>query len=241
MYHGHFAAALLIKALSGPSIPAWPIMFGSSILDIIGRMDGLLGLDILQPDVNAGPYMYARFVFIDWEHSLFMMLVWSCLFGWILCHYIAGFSKEASMLGAASSIIHWLMDIIVIEKTGLTLSPHGNYHFGLGLYEKLPIFSWVLECILCAILASLASAIMRRSSVNVPKAWVLLAILSAIMSPWTSPLLLVAYLDKKDMLGKLLPVVQAVGFWVAYIVPATIFSRLLDDAEGRAAFERKRL
>jgi hypothetical protein len=35
MYHGNFAAGLLVKAVYEPSILAWPIMMGSSILDII--------------------------------------------------------------------------------------------------------------------------------------------------------------------------------------------------------------
>src|ERR1700742_1495869 len=162
MYHGHFAAALLIKAIYGPAIPAWPIMFGSSILDVIGAVDALLGLDVIIPDSTRGPYMYSRFVVIDWEHSIVMMLFWSCIFGWIGCHYLAGFSKEASILGAASSVIHWLMDVLVIEPTGLTIYPHGQYHFGLGLYEKFPVGSWVLECILCAVLAGAAYTICKH-------------------------------------------------------------------------------
>jgi len=69
VYQGHFAAALLIKALAGPSNPAWPITFGSSILDIIGGLDRFLGLDIIEPDKTAGSYVYSRFVFIDWKRS----------------------------------------------------------------------------------------------------------------------------------------------------------------------------
>jgi hypothetical protein len=48
------------------------------------------------------------------------------------------------------------MDILVAEPTALTLYPHGSYHFGLGLYEKLSILLWVLSCILCIVLASAA-------------------------------------------------------------------------------------
>jgi hypothetical protein len=215
-------------------------MFGSSILDIIGALDGLLGLDIIRPDTKRGPYMYSQFVFIDWDHSLLMMLVWACLFGWILCHHAASFSKEASMVGAASAIIHWLMDTVVIENTGLTLYPHGKYHFGFGLYEKFPIFSWVLECILSAIFATLASRIMKtKSGADISKACALLAVLSVCMSPWTSPLLLVARLYEKHMIGSWTPLIQALGIWSAYFIPAIIFTKFIDGAERDAAVAKK--
>ncbi|ETI21684.1 hypothetical protein G647_08031 [Cladophialophora carrionii CBS 160.54] len=126
-------------------------------LRYMGAVDALLGLDIIVPDTTKGSYMYSRFEFIDWEHSIVMMIIWSCIFGWVRCHYLAGFSKEASILGAASSIIHWLMDVLVIEPTGLTIYPHGQYHFGLGLYEKYPVGSWALECILCIALGGASS------------------------------------------------------------------------------------
>ncbi|KAG4432994.1 hypothetical protein IFR05_011509 [Cadophora sp. M221] len=240
MYHGHFAAGLLIKAIYGPSIPAWPIIMGSGILDVIGGLDGLLGLDLIIPSTARGPYMYSTFAFIDWEHSALMMFVWSCIFGWVGCHYLAGFSKEASILGAASSIIHWLMDILVIEPTGLTLYPHADFHFGLGLYEKLPIFSWVLECILCIVFAGAAQYISKkRCGADISKACMLLAGLSLLMSPWTSPLLLVAYIHETHGFGSYLGLTQAVGFWTAYIVPAVIFSKILDTADQKALAEKK--
>ncbi|KIW64747.1 hypothetical protein PV04_09658 [Phialophora macrospora] len=240
MYHGHFAAGLLIKASFGPRIPAWPVMFGSSVLDIIGAVDALLGLDVIVPDSTKGPYMYSRFEFIDWDHSIVMMMTWSCVFGWIGCHYLAGFSKEASILGAASTIIHWLMDVLVIEPTGLTIYPHGQYHFGLGLYEKYPVGSWVLECVVCIILAGAAQTVSKeRSGADISQACVLLAILSLLMSPWTSPLLLVARIHEKCGWKGYLPVVQWAGFWTAYIVPATIFSRILDKADRKAVAAKK--
>jgi hypothetical protein len=148
MYHGHFATGLLVKAIYGPSIPAWPIMMGSSILDIIG---------------------------------------------------------------------------------------------GLGLYEKLPVLSWVLECILCIVLAGAARQISKnRCGADITTACALLAVLSLLMSPWTSPLLLVAHIYERYGFGNYLSLVQAFGFWTAYIVPATVFSNILDKADQDALVEKKR-
>jgi hypothetical protein len=240
MYHGHFAAGLVVKAIYGPSIPAWPIMVGSSILDIIGGLDAVLGLSTITPSTARGPYMYSTFIFIDWEHSALMMVAWASLFGWVGCHHLMGFSKEASLLGAASSILHWLMDVLVVEPTALTLYPHGNYHFGLGLYEKLPVLSWVLECILCIVLAGAARQISKnRCGADITTACAFLAVLSLLMSPWTSPLLLVAHIYERYGFGNYLPLVQALGFWTAYVVPATVFSNILDKADRDALVEKK--
>ncbi|KAH9219828.1 hypothetical protein DL95DRAFT_457094 [Leptodontidium sp. 2 PMI_412] len=215
MYHGHFATGLLLKAIYGHSIPAWPVMMGSSFLDIIGGLDALLGLTVITLSSARGPYMYSTFTFIDWEHSALMMLIWSSLF-WM----------------GSSSVLHWLMDILVVESTALTLYPHGNYHFGLGLYEKFPIFSWVLECILCAVVAGAASRIsLMRSGADISRACVFLGIISLLMSLWTSPLRLVAYIHETYGFGNYLSYVQTAGFWTAYIIPATIFSKILDGAD----------
>lgn len=242
MYHGHFAFALLLKSLCGPSIPSLPILLGTSLLDLIGGLNNLLGLDILRPDFTAGPYMYTRFDFIDWDHSLLMMLVWSCLFGWILCHRIAGYSTEASMIGAATSVLHWVMDTLVIEPTGLTLYPHGHFHFGFGLYEKYPIGSWVLECALCLGLGVLASKIAwRRNGTEMAPALGLLGVLAMVMSPWTSPLGFVAGIVRREDLGYWMRVLQTGILWVGYGVPAWLFSRLIDGAEKEALRGKKRV
>lgn len=106
--------------------------------------------------------MYSNFVFIDWEHSVLMMLVWFYVFGWVDCHILRGFSKEAAMLGAASSVVHWLMDTLVIAPSGLTLYSHGTYHFGLGFYEKYPTGSWIGENAFAAVLSYIAYRIMKE-------------------------------------------------------------------------------
>lgn len=240
MFQGHFATALLIKAFAGRSIPSWPIFFGSSLLDIIGGIDAFLGLDVLQPDTNAGPYLYTNLVFIDWEHSVLMMLVYSCLFGWIACHVLGGFSKEAAMVGAASSILHWLMDVLVVAPTAFTLFPHGDYHFGLGLYERYPVGSWVAENIMVAVFSFVAYRKLKADiGADISMALILIAGLAVLMSPWTSPLLLIAYLSDWGWLDGILGIVQMVSFTTAYVVPALLFTRIVDGAVARAESDGK--
>jgi hypothetical protein len=73
------------------------------------------------------------------------------------------------------------MKILVVEPTALTLYRYGNYHFGLGL----SVLSWALKYILCVVLAGAA---------DIATACSLLAVLTILTSPWTSPRLLVAHI-----------------------------------------------
>jgi hypothetical protein len=101
------------------------------------------------------------------------------------------FSKEAGLLGTASPILHWLLNILVVEPTALTLYPYGNYRFGLGL----SVLSWAFECILCIVLASAARQTNRkRCGAGIVTACTPLAMPSRLMSPWTSSLLLVVHI-----------------------------------------------
>jgi hypothetical protein len=87
------------------------------------------------------------------------------------------------------------MDILVVEPTSLTLSPHGSYHFDLGLYDKLSVLSWALKCILFIVLAGAAHQLSRkRCGADIATACALLVTPSLLMSPWTSPLLLVVHI-----------------------------------------------
>ena len=236
MYQAHYATALLLKSLTGPSIPSWPIFFGSSLLDILTAIATFLGLDALELDSTAGPYLYTNLVFIDWEHSLLMMLIWCVIFGWVYCHVRCGFRKEAAMLGAVSVVLHWGMDVLVVASSALKLYPHGARHFGMGLYEKYPVGSWVGENAYCVI-ASVAAVRLtkRRSGADISGTLLPMAGLCVLMSPWLSPLLLVARLYERGLLvGWMLRLVQMVGFTTACVAPALLLSRIVDRKERKA-------
>ncbi|KAL5322574.1 hypothetical protein ACEPPN_010547 [Leptodophora sp. 'Broadleaf-Isolate-01'] len=112
MFHGHFAAGLLLKAIYGPSIPACPAMMGSSFLDIIGGLDALLGLTVITPSSARGPYMYSTFTFIDWEHSALMMLIWSSIFGWATY----GFGNYLSYVQTAGFWTAYIIPATIFSK-----------------------------------------------------------------------------------------------------------------------------
>jgi len=113
-----------------------------------------------------------------------------------------------------------------------------------GFMRKYPLGSWVLECILfCPPLwAGAAQAISKqRSGADVSQACILLAVLSILMSPWTLAICcFVAKIHEQYGWGGLssgCSVGQAFGF--AYIIPATIFSKILDRADSDALAAKK--
>jgi hypothetical protein len=83
------------------------------------------------------------------------MVVLACIFRWV-SHHLTSVNKEANLLWATSPILHWLMDILVVEPIALMLYRYGNYPFSLGLDDKLTVLSWVLSCTLCIVLAGAA-------------------------------------------------------------------------------------
>ena len=169
-----------------------------------------------------------------------MMLLYSVLFAWVGCHVYMGYDRNVSLIGAASSIVHWLMDVLVVAPTAFTLYPHGSWHFGLGMYERYPLGSWVAE----NVYTMLASYVAYRITLNrnTPKrgadispALYVMAALCVLMSPWLSPLLVVARLYEAGWLqGKVLAAVQMGGFVTAYVVPAVVLVGIVDGAERDA-------
>ena len=169
-----------------------------------------------------------------------MMLLYSVLFAWVGCHVYMGYPPNVAVVGAASSIVHWLMDVLVVSPTAFTLYPHGSWHFGLGMYEKYPLGSWVAENFYTLGASYMAySMTLNRDApkrgADIFPALYVMAALCVLMSPWLSPLLLVARLYEAGYLpGRVLALVQMAGFWTAYIVPAMILVGIVDGAERDA-------
>ena len=124
-----------------------------------------------------------------------MMLMWSCLFACVDCHKTAGYKQDASLINAASSVIHWMLDVLVIVPRGISSFPQADFGIGLGLCDGYPLKSWIMENTTCAVLAFVAYTVFQQwNGADISRACGVLASLSVAMSSWTSPLLVVARL-----------------------------------------------
>ncbi|HUB06955.1 MAG TPA: hypothetical protein VMB50_08140 [Myxococcales bacterium] len=140
MYSGHFAAGLAIGAKER-RVPPLAILMGVGFLDLVNGVLVMAGIEHVRP-APAEPLAF-DLVFIDWDHSIAMALVWSALFGglvYLLCRR----DLRAGVVGGLAALSHIVLDIPV-HNGDLALWPGSSMHLGFYLWHDYPVFSYVLE------------------------------------------------------------------------------------------------
>ncbi|MCA0177760.1 MAG: hypothetical protein LCH73_15990 [Proteobacteria bacterium] len=185
MYVGHFAIGLALKARF-PKTPTLPLLLGVGFLDILDGLFIVLGWNLVTPNLNAGPYLFFDLTFIDWDHSLAAALLWSLVWGALFIR-----DKRGALLAFVAAFSHIVADW-PLHNHDLALFPYADTHLGLGGWGRLGTLSWVLEGLFAAVLAAYAA----RRAAQQGQRWiwpcVLLLVLFANLSPWLSPMKLVA-------------------------------------------------
>lgn len=223
MFVGHFATGLAIKSFA-PKVKALPIIMGVGLIDVLDGVFIMAGANQVEPNLDAGPYLFFDLVFIDWDHSLLMALIWSSIWGLIFLRN--GRATAALAFGAAIS--HWLTDL-PLHNADLAVYPFSQYEFGFGLWGSLHTGAWVLEGIYSAIMIGIAWWKFRSRAVSLVWPIMICLILFVNLSPWLSPMKLVAGLgDPADYL------LHGALVTLGFLVPGFILSWLVDRGERRA-------
>lgn len=225
MYVGHFAGGVLIKALC-PNTPSLPIIFGVGWLDIIDGVLVMLGIDHVRPNPAAGPYLFFDLVFVDWDHSLLMAVIFSAVWAVMMkSKYGTSAPEGLALISALAVFSHWLGDV-PFHNLDLAAYPYSEKHFGWGWWGRFLTMSWVYEGVFSAVCLGLAAFIFSRRSVDIK--WTLLVhgALFLNLSPWLSPMKFVATLGHPtDYL------VHGALVTVGFVAPGYILCRLLDKSE----------
>jgi len=219
MYAGHFAIGLAIKSRF-PRIPTIPIMLGIGILDIINGIFVALGIERVTPNLASGPYLFLDLTWIDWDHSLLMAVMWSFAWGAVFIK-----NPKVAVIAAAAVFSHFLADW-PMHNHDLAIYPYSTYHAGLGLWGYLGVGSWFLEGAFSGILMIYAWRESARRGVNLLWPVLLLAILFLQLSPWLSPMQIVARLDEPFV-----HIIYGVIVTIGYLVPGLLMTWLIDRAE----------
>lgn len=180
MFVGHIAVGVAIKALF-PRTPTKPILIGAGLLDILDGLFVLVGIDHIQANLAAGPYVFFDLSFVDWDHSLLMAALISVL--WALL-----FRKDKTTAWVAGLAVfsHFLGDWPV-HNNDLALYPHAIEHLGGGLWGTLGTASWVLEGLFSAALLAFSWVRLRAHGVSLLWPTVALTVSFFNASPWLSP------------------------------------------------------
>lgn len=223
MFVGHFATGLAIKSFA-PKVPAMPIIMGVGVLDVVDGLLIMAGANHVEPNLDAGPYLFFDLVFIDWDHSLLMAVVLSLIWGLIFLR--KGWVVAAFAAGAAFS--HWLTDL-PLHNADLALFPFSQVELGFGLWESLLTGAWVLEGVYSAIMLGIAWWKFRSRGVGIVWPTVILAFLFINLSPWLSPMKIAAELgNPADYL------VHGALVTLGFLMPGLLMSWLVDRAERKA-------
>lgn len=222
MYAGHFVIALAINA-ARPTLPALPVLLGVGLLDILYGLFVVTGVSQAVPNLASGPYLFFDLTFIDWDHSFLMALVWSLAWAGVF------WKRPGLALAAGCAVLSHFVADLPMHNMDLALYPYATDHWGMGLWGRLGTAAWVLEGAFCVVVAGYAWRRQARRGVSLYWPLLLLALLFASMSPWTSPMKFIA--------GAGVPAAQLLhGVLVAFgfLLPALALAALVGRAELRA-------
>ncbi|MDM0045028.1 hypothetical protein QTH91_11095 [Variovorax dokdonensis] len=222
MYVGHFAIGLAIKARM-PDVPTLPIMLGVGFLDILDGLFIIAGFDRVTPNLLAGPYLFFDLTFIDWDHSLLMALLWSLVWGALFLR-----TPKVALVAALAAFSHFIADW-PMHNGDLALHPHSSEHLGWGLWGRWGTLSWAAEGLFVAALCSYAWVKSAGRGVSLVWPCVVLAVLMLNLSPWLSPMKVIATLDEPAA-----HVAHGALVALGFLVPGLLITWLMNAAERRA-------
>ncbi len=218
MYFGHFAIGVALKACQ-PKVSVWPIMIGVGLIDILNGIFIIAGLDIVTPDLKALPYLYFDLTYIDWDHSLLMAIIWSSLFGLLFWRK----SRRTAIVAFIAAISHFIVDI-PLHNSDMAIFPTSQIKIGMGLWGSHPYNSWVLEILFSIILLGYGYVKSRKEGINILPQLVFITLVIIQMSPWLSPMKIVAKLGNPyDYL--LHGVLVSVGFIAPSLILILLYKR----------------
>jgi|SRR6516162_3408792 len=223
MYVGHFAIGFAIKSVS-PKTPTLPVMLGVGFMDIIDGLLIIAGADRVTPNLNSGPYLFFDLTFIDWDHSLLMAIVLSLLWASLfrrdtLTAWIAGFAVFSNFLA------DW-----PLHNHDMALFPYSKEHLGYGLWGMLGTTSWLLEGAFALMLIGFAEWQNRARGVSYKWATLILALLFFQMSPWLSPMKLIAQLSEPAT-----HLLHGALVTIGFLVPGLFLTWLIEREERHAS------
>jgi hypothetical protein len=222
MYVGHFAIGLAIKARM-PEVPTLPIMLGVGFLDILDGLFIIAGFDRVTPNLLAGPYLFFDLTFIDWDHSLLMALLWSLVWGVLFSR-----TPKVALVAALAAFSHFIADW-PMHNGDLALYPHSSEHLGWGLWGRWATLSWAAEGLFAVALCSYAWVQSASRGVSLLWPCVVLAVLMLNLSPWLSPMKVIATLDEPAA-----HVAHGALVALGFLVPGLLIAWLTNAAERRA-------
>jgi hypothetical protein len=143
MFIGHFGVAFGSKKIA-PRVSLGTMILAAQLLDLVWPLLLLLGIEHVRIDPGNTAYTPLEFYDYPITHSLFMVLIWSLLFGGVY------FGLKRRLKGAivvgCGVLSHWVLDFLT-HRPDLPIVPWAQSFAGLGLWNSIPatiIVEWAI-------------------------------------------------------------------------------------------------
>lgn len=134
MFIGHFGVGLAGKKI-GKSVSLGTYFLATQWIDLIWPILLLLGVEHVEIKPGVSKVTPLDFTYYPFTHSLFGVIVWGLLFGFI--YYLIKKNLKAAIILGLLVLSHWILDLLV-HIPDLPLFPGYNLKVGLGLWNSLP-------------------------------------------------------------------------------------------------------
>lgn len=132
MFIGHYALGLAAKR-AAPRTSLGNLFIAPTLADLLWPIFLLLGVEHVHAVPNANPFLVGWFDDYPYSHSLFMLIVWGALFGY-LYRFRTGNRRGALVIGLLV-VSHWVLDFIT-HRPDMPIYP-GGPKVGLGLWNSM--------------------------------------------------------------------------------------------------------
>ncbi len=132
MFIGHYALGLAAKR-AAPRTSLGNLFIAPTLADLLWPIFLLLGLEQVHAVPNSNPFLVGWFDDYPYSHSLFMLLVWGALYGYL--YRARSGNKRGALVIGLLVVSHWVLDFIT-HRPDMPFYP-GGPKVGLGLWNSV--------------------------------------------------------------------------------------------------------
>jgi membrane-bound metal-dependent hydrolase YbcI (DUF457 family) len=173
MFIGHYALGLAAKK-AAPRTSLGTLFIAPTLADLLWPIFLLLGWEHAHFVPGPNPFLTLWLDDIPYSHSLFMLIVWGALFGYL--YWRRRGDRRAALVIGLLVVSHWLLDFIT-HRPDMPLYP-GSPAVGLGLWNS-PTATVIVEGVMLLAGVAIYTRVTRaRDAIGRWGFWGLVALLA---------------------------------------------------------------
>jgi predicted membrane channel-forming protein YqfA (hemolysin III family) len=142
MFIGHYALGFAAKRVA-PRTSLGTLFVAPTLADLLWPVFLLLGVEQAHMVPGANPFLTLWLDDYPYSHSLFALIVWGALFGYLYKAKTA--DKRAALVIGLLVVSHWVLDFVT-HRPDIELDP-GGAKLGLGLWNS-PAATVIVESVM---------------------------------------------------------------------------------------------